>query len=257
MRKGRLPEGRRTQAPRGDLLPPPPRGDGRGTAGEEHREPDAQAQRGGRGIWAAFAPQGSLPGWWRALVAHALRWPMRPPQGGTRGPLAWPRPKRMTWHHGLPPPISAGASRWGSRKIAPRQQPPGRPNPGTTVQPPASCEGCLTERFPASISWQRFAARPPRWATPRRRAQAPGAARDGPSGGGGLLRWGRWGRRLAPRDRGQAPHRRYPGVRATMDSGAPGWLSVAGALLADGGGAPLRAVLPPAALAWRSTAQHA
>jgi hypothetical protein len=64
-------------------------------------------------IFEAFEHQGSLHGVLRDLVAHEIRVPMRPHQGGNRGQLEWHRPHRMTWQNVLPHPIYAGAYRWG------------------------------------------------------------------------------------------------------------------------------------------------
>ncbi len=257
LRKGRRPEGRRHKAQRGALVHHPPRGEVRGTDGAAHLDPDAQAPRVVRWIWEACEPPGSRHGWWRALVAHEIRVPMRPHQGGNRGQLAWHRPQRMTGQNVLHHPISAGAARWGARQRAPRTPPPGRPNTGNTVHPPASCAGGSKDRLPASLRWQRCEALPPRWGTHRRRAQAPGAPRAGPAGCGGLLRCGRGGRRWAPSASGQATHRRDPCGRATSDAGAPGCLSGSGAVLDDGVVAQRRAVRQPASWAWRIAAAPA
>jgi len=189
----------------------------RGTDGDAHRDPDEQAQRVVRLICDAFEHQGSLHGVLRSLVAHDLRLPIRPHKGGNRGQLAWHRPKRMTWHNVLHHPISAGASRWGSRQIDPRKHQPGRPNTGKTVHPPESCAVCIKERCAASISWPRFEAMPQRLANHRSLAQAQGAPRAGPSLLGGLLWCGRCGRRLAPSDSGKANPLRYTCLRATID----------------------------------------
>jgi DNA invertase Pin-like site-specific DNA recombinase len=255
--KGRMHEGRRNKAQRGDLLNHPPMGYVRGTDGAYHLDPDEQAQRVVRLIFDAFEHQGSLHGLLRSLVAHEIRLPIRPHKGGNRGQLAWHRPNRMTLQNVVHHPISAGAYRWGSRKIDPRKQQPGRPNTGKTVNPPESCEVFIKDRFPASISWQRFEAMQQRLANKRSLAQAQGAPREGPSLLGGLLRCGRCGRRLAPSSSGKANYLRYTCLRATIDDGAPGCLSVSGAFLDDWVVAQLMAVLQPASLALSIAAEHA
>jgi len=92
--QGRMLEGRRTKARRGALRHPPPMGDVRGLDGDAPLDPDEQAQRVIRLICETFEEQGSLHGWLRSLVAHALRVPMRPPCGPNRGPRVWRRPTR-------------------------------------------------------------------------------------------------------------------------------------------------------------------
>src|SRR2546426_9200743 len=194
--KGRMHEGRRNKAKRGDLLNHPPMGYVRGTDGDYHLEPDEQAQRVVRLIFDAFEQQGSLHGLLRYLVAHDIRLPIRPHKGGNRGQLEWHRPNRMTLQNVLHHPIYAGAYRWGYRKIDPRKQQPGRPNTGKTLHPPESCEVFIKDRFPAYISWQRFEAIQQRLANNRSLAkpQEPrGEGRPwwgGPHrGGGGVGRW--------------------------------------------------------------------
>jgi len=72
----------------------------------------------------------------------------------------------------LPHPISAGASRWGHRKIDPRTPPPGRRSTGRTINGPEACDVLIPNRLPASISWERCAALPQRVADNRAIADA-------------------------------------------------------------------------------------
>jgi DNA invertase Pin-like site-specific DNA recombinase len=94
--QGRLLEGMRNQARRGELLHHPPLGDVRGPAGDYQLDPDEQAQRVVRLIFDVFEQQGSLHGLLRYLVAHDIRMPIRPHAGLHRGQLVWRRPTRMT-----------------------------------------------------------------------------------------------------------------------------------------------------------------
>lgn len=155
--KGRMHEGRRNKAKRGELLNHPPLGYGRGPDGDDQLDPAAPAQRVVRLLCEVFEQQGSLHGLLRYVVAHDMRLPIRPHKGANRGQLEWHRPNRMTLQNVLPHPIYAGAYRWGYRKMDPRKQQPGRPNTGRTVNPPELCEVLIHDRFPAYISWERFA----------------------------------------------------------------------------------------------------
>ena len=199
-------------------------------------------------IFDVFEQQGSLHGVLRYLVAHNIRVPIRPHHGVNRGQLAWHRPTRGTLHNLLHHPIYAGAYRWGYRKIDPRKQQPGRPNTGKTVNAPESCEVLVKDRFPAYISWERFASIQQRLANNRTLASAQGAPREGPALLSGLLICGRCQRRLAPSYGGQANHLRYTCMRATMDYGTPVCMSLSGAILDTFVVAHLMAVLQPAAL---------
>ena len=246
--KGRMHEGRRNKAQRGDLLNHPPMGYVRGADGDYHLDPDEQAQRVVRLIFDIFEQQGSLHGLLRYLVAHDIRMPIRPHSGVNRGQLEWHRPNRMTLQNLLHHPIYAGAYRWGYRQTDPRKQQPGRPHTGRTVNPPAACEVLMKDRFPAYISWERFDAIQQRLADNRALAEALGAPRAGPSWLGGLLVCGRCGRRLTPAYSGKANHLRYTCMRATIDYGAPGCLSLSGAFLDRFVVKQLMAVLEPASL---------
>jgi len=94
--KGRMHEGRRNKAQRGDLLHHPPMGYVRGADEDYQLDPDEQAQRVVRLMFDVFEQQGSLHGLLRYLVAHDIRLPIRPHSGATRGQLEWRRPHRMT-----------------------------------------------------------------------------------------------------------------------------------------------------------------
>jgi hypothetical protein len=172
LRKGRRLEGMRHQARRGAWLHHPPLGDVRGPDGDDQLDPDEQAQRVSRLSFATCEEHGSLHGLLRSLVAHDIRVPMRPHSGLNRGPLEWRRPTRMPLQNLLHHPIYAGAYRWGPRKRDPRKHQPGRRSTGRTINAPEACDVLLPNRFPAYISWERFAAIQPRLADNRAIAEA-------------------------------------------------------------------------------------
>jgi Resolvase, N terminal domain len=138
--KGRMHEGRRNKAQRGERLHHPPMGYVRGSDGDYPLDPDEQARRVVGLMFDVCEQPGRLPGLLRYLVAHDIRLPIRPHRGVNRGQLEWHRPNRMTLQNVLHHPIYAGAYRWGSRPVDPRTQQPGRPNTGRTVTPLESCE---------------------------------------------------------------------------------------------------------------------
>jgi DNA invertase Pin-like site-specific DNA recombinase len=255
--KGRMHEGRRNKAQRGDLLNHPPMGYVRGADGDYQLDPDEQAQRVVRLIFDVFEQQGSLHGLLRYLVAHDIRLPIRPHSGATRGQLEWRRPNRMTLQNLLHHPIYAGAYRWGYRTVDPRKQQPGRPYTGRTVKPPESCEVLIKGRFPAYINWDRFESIQQRLADNRAIAAALGAPREGPALLGGLLVCGRCARRLMPAYSGKTNPLRYTCMRATIDYGVPGCLSLSGAFLDDFVVAQIMQVLQPASLELSIAAEHA
>src|SRR5256886_1585592 len=246
--QGRMLEGMRHKARRGAVLNHPPMGYVRGPDGDYQLDPDEQAQRVGHLIFDVFEQQGSLHGLLRYLVAHDIRMPIRPHAGLNRGQLVWRRPTRMTLQNLLHHPIYAGAYRWGHRKIDSRKQQPGRRSTGRTINVPEACDVLIPKRFPAYISWERFAAIQQRLADNRAVADALGAPREGPSLLVGLLVCGRCGRRLMAAYGGKANRLRYTCMRATIDYGAPGCLSLAGAFLERFVAAQVMQVLQPASL---------
>ena len=255
--KSRLLEGMRHKARRGDLLNRPPMGYVRGPDGDYQLDPDEQAQRVVRLIFDVFEQQGSLHGLLRYLVAHDIRLPIRPHFGPNRGHLEWRRPSRMTLQSLLHHPIYAGAYRWGYRKMDPRKQQPGRRSTGRTLNAADSCEVLIPDRFPAYITWERFASIQQRLADNRAIAASLGAPREGPSLLVGLLVCGRCGRRLLAAYSGKANRLRYTCMRATIDYGAPGCLSLTGAFLDDFVAEHLLRVLQPASLELSLAAEQA
>lgn len=255
--KGRMLEGMRNKARRGELLNHPPMGYVRGPDGDYQLDPDEQAQRVIRLIFDTFEAQGSLHGLLHYLVAHDIRVPIRPHGGPNRGQLVWRRPTRMTLQNMLHHPIYAGAYRWGHRKIDPRKQQPGRRSTGRTLNVPEACDVLIPDRFPAYISWERFAAIQQRLADNRAIAEALGAPREGPSLLAGLLVCRRCGRRLMAAYGGKANHLRYTCMRATIDYGAPGCLSLAGAFLERFVATQIIQVLQPASLELSVAAEQA
>jgi hypothetical protein len=134
--QGRLAEGRRKKAQRGELRNHPPIGYVRTASGDYGLDPDEQAQQVVRLIFEQFERQGTLHGLLRFLVHHQIRLPVRPHAGPNRGQLEWRRPNRETLQNLLHHPIYAGAYRWGHRQIDPRKKQPGRRSTG---RPPTIC----------------------------------------------------------------------------------------------------------------------
>src|SRR5438128_4492032 len=255
--KGRMLEGMRNKARRGALLNHPPMGYVRGPDGDYQLDPDEQAQRVVRLIFDVFEQQGSLHGLLRSLVAHDIRMPIRPHAGLNRGQLVWRRPTRMTLQNMLHHPIYAGAYRCGYRKVDPRKKQPGRRSTGRTINAPEAGDVLIKDRFPASISWERFEAIQQRLAEHRAIADALGAPREGPALLSGLVVCGRCGRRLMPAYGGQDGCLRYTCGRGVIDYGAPPCLSLTGACLEHLVVEQIMQVLQPASLEVSWATEHA
>src|SRR3954453_20260743 len=186
----RMHEGRLNKARRGELFNHPPIGyvrePGRGMA----LDPDEQAQEVVRIVFDQFDRQGSLHGLLRHLVHPGIPLPVRPHFGPDRGKLEWHRPNRETLQNILHHPIYAGYYRHGHRAVDPRRKVPGRPATGRTINKPKDCPVLLEGRCPAYITPERFWANQERLDANRARAESAGAARQGPSLLGGILRCG-------------------------------------------------------------------
>lgn len=229
--QGRLAEGRRKKAQRGELRNHPPLGYVRTASGDYALDPDEQAQNVVRLIFEQFERQGTLHGLLRYLVQHQIRLPVRPHAGPNRGQLEWRRPNRETLQNLLHHPIYAGAYRWGHRQIDPRKKQPGRRSPGRTLCKPEECEVLIHDCYPAYISWEQFEANQQRLADNRARADARGAPRGGASLLSGLIFCGRCGRRMATAYGRNGDCLRYVCSRDAADYAAPLCQSLAGAAL--------------------------
>jgi hypothetical protein len=94
-------------------------------------------------------------------------------------------------------PIYAGAYRYGHRPTDPRRQQAGRPKTGRASGRAAEeCLVFLKDRFPASISWDRFETNQQRLAANRSRVGSAGAVRNGAALLAGVVRCGRCGKRM-------------------------------------------------------------
>jgi len=229
--QGRMAEGQRKKAQRGELFNHAPIGYVRVPGGGYALDPDEQAQSVVRLIFEQFERQGTVHAVLRFLVRHDLRLPVRPHAGPERGQLQWHRPNRVTLLNLLEHPVYAGAYRWGHRKIDPRRKKPGRRSTGRTFNRPENCEVLLRERLDAYISWEQFQANQRRLADNGTRAPGRGAPRHGPSLLSGLVVCGRCGRRLMTSYNQGGSLLRYQCARESVEYAAPLCQGLAGAPL--------------------------
>jgi hypothetical protein len=247
--KQRLLAGKRTQAERGELGMPAPRGNGRRPSGELLNDPDAPVQATMHLIFEQVARCGTVNGVLRYRVGSQSQLPPRVRCGPNPGELAWHRPNRTTLSNLLHPPSDAGAYGYGRRPPDPRRQQPGRPGTGRRVAPPGAWPGWLKDRVPASLRWAQFERnRQPLAAT---QGPHPGAIRHGPSVLAGWVLCGRGGLRLAATDHNNGRRWRDAGRGMAGDYGAPRWQWLVGQSLDDGVSPLALPALAPAALAIR------
>ncbi|WP_240907437.1 recombinase family protein [Paludisphaera rhizosphaerae] len=119
--KERMYQGRVNKARRGVIMGVPPLGYIRTAAGEWAIDPDERVQATVRLIFDRFDREATLHGLLRSLVRDAVRIPIRPSSGPTRGELEWRRPNRTTLCNMLHHPSYAGAYRFGHRQVDPRE----------------------------------------------------------------------------------------------------------------------------------------
>jgi DNA invertase Pin-like site-specific DNA recombinase len=246
--QGRMAEGRRNKAQRGELFNHAPIGYVREPGGGYALDPDEQVQNVVRLIFEQFERLGTVHAVLRHLVRHDIRVPVRPHFGPERGQLQWRRPNRVTLLNLLEHPAYAGAYRWGHRKIDPRRKKPGQRSSGRTFNRPEDCEVLLHDRLDAYITWEQFQANQKRLADNCTRAQGRGAPRQGSSLLSGLVVCGRCGRRMSTSYNQGGSLLRYQCSRDAVDYAGPVCQGLAGAPLDALVGEQILLAIEPASL---------
>jgi DNA invertase Pin-like site-specific DNA recombinase len=246
--RGRMDQGRRNKARRGELFSHPPAGYVRLPSGEMALDPDEQARSVVRLIFDKFDELGTLHAVLRYLVRHDIRLGVRSHTRERRGELEWRRPNRQTLRNLLHHPTYAGAYAYGRRPIDPRRKVPGRPATGRRVASHAQCEVLLQDRLPAYITWERYLANLRRLAENQAQAARRGAPRGGSSLLAGLVVCGRCGRRMVVAYSGPERRLSYRCSRGQSDYGAPFCQSLAGRGLDECVARQVLQALAPAAL---------
>jgi DNA invertase Pin-like site-specific DNA recombinase len=244
--RSRMYQGLLNKAKRGEVFNHAPLGYVKTARGDLAMDPDEQVQSVVRLVFDQFDRLGALQGVLRYLVEHAIRLPIRPHYGESRGELEWHRPNRMTLQNLLRHPVYAGYYRWGHRQVDPRRKVAGRPSTGRTSRSPKECLVLLEGRCPAYLTTERY------WANQAKldanRAAHVRTARHGPSLLGGLLVCGRCGRRLMVAYTNAGAGVRYACLRGVADYGESPCQSLSGDRLDGLVGVEVLSALEPAAL---------
>lgn len=217
--KGRMLEGRRAKARRGELGKPVPMGYLRRPSGEIVLDPDQQAQATIRLAFELFARFRTVGKVMRYLVEHDIRMPMRVRSGAGKGELEWHRVNRVSLHNLFNNPIYAGAYVYGRRPSDRRRQKPGRPGTGRRSCPPEEADVFLPGHLPAYISWEQYQRN--RAQLQSNKAAATGVARAGQALLSGLLICGRCGLRMMAQYNNNGATPRYACMRMACDYGEP------------------------------------
>jgi DNA invertase Pin-like site-specific DNA recombinase len=253
--KGRMHQGKLNKARRGELVVSVPLGYLKQPSGQVTLDPDEQVQDIVRLIFDQFDKQGTVHGVLRSLIDQSIKLPMRSQARLNRGQLEWRAPCRETIRQILRHPMYAGAYRYGHRPTDSRRQKPGCPKSGRGSG--LAAEDCLVflkDRFPAYITWDRFAANQERLAANRSRAETAGAVRDGTALLAGIVWCGRCGRRMYVRYSRQKQRPTYVCSWQRSDYGLPLCQSTSAESVETWLAEQLLAALQPAALAASLTA---
>ena len=207
--RGRLLQGKRNKAERGELFSHPPVGYIRLPDGPLAIDPDEQAQDVVRLIFAKFVELGSARQVLLYLNRHDIRLPVRAHGGPGRGDLQWRAPVPATVYNILRHPLYAGAYCYGRSRIDPRRQIPGRPQSGRVRMDDDQWQVLLPGLLPAYISWEQYLANRQRLHDNRSLFETRGAPRSGAALLGGLVACARCGWRMVVHYRGGSHVPRY------------------------------------------------
>jgi hypothetical protein len=207
--RGRLLQGKRNKAERGELFSHPPVGYIRLPDGPLAIDPDEQAQDVVRLIFAKFVELGSARQVLLYLNRHDIRLPVRAHGGPGRGELQWRAPVPATVYNILRHPLYAGAYCYGRSRIDPRRQIPGRPQTGRVRMDDDQWQVLLPGLLPAYISWEQYLANRRRLHDNRSLFETRGAPRSGAALLGGLVACARCGWRMVVHYRGGSHVPRY------------------------------------------------
>lgn len=193
--KGRMHEGRRAKAERGELVLGLPRGYVLKPSGEVAFDPDEGVRQVIALVFAVFERRRSVSGVLGYLVDHAILLPDRVRAGPSKGEVCWNRPSRATLADMLRHPAYAGAYVYGRRRYDARLRRPGQPHSGRRFQRDPQAWAVLHRgALPAYIAWEAFERNQEQMALNRTRHS--GIPRGGTALLGGLVACGVCGRRM-------------------------------------------------------------
>jgi hypothetical protein len=159
-------------------------------------EPEAQARAVLQRLFAQFDTIGSLDGLFHSLVDHHSGLPVRARSGLQKGPLPWRRPSLATLAQVLHHPISAGASTYGRRPVAPQGASTGHTAGSRQWVPMEQWAVRIQDHLPASITWDHYLRNQERLTQHQAGPDTLGTPRAGVALLAGLFVCGTCGRRL-------------------------------------------------------------
>ncbi len=218
--KGRMHEGRRAKADRGELVMGLPRGFVLKPSGEVALDPDEGVRQVIALVFAVFERRRSISGVLRYLVDHEIALPDRVRRGPDQGDVCWNRPNRATLGDLLRHPAYAGAYVYGRRRHDARLQRPGQPHSGRRfLRNPQDWTVLRPGALPAYIDWDTFERNQEQMAA--NRARYTGVPRGGAALLGGLVACGLCGHRMFTTYHDNGREARYVCHQLATTFGAP------------------------------------
>ncbi|WP_424140483.1 recombinase family protein [Roseomonas chloroacetimidivorans] len=245
--KGRMHEGRRAKAARGELVIGLPRGYVQRPSGEVALDPDEGVRSVIRLVFDIFERRRSIRGVLTYLVDHAIALPDRVRSGPGKGEIRWNRPNHATVADMLRHPAYAGAYVYGRRRMERRAQLPGKPHSGRRfIRGPEGWSVLHRDCWPAYIDWQTYTRNQDQMAA--NRAKHDGVPRGGPALLGGLVHCGRCGRRMVLAYHNNGREARYQCCQEAVTFAGPRCQSLSAAPVDELAARLILAALTPSAL---------
>jgi excisionase family DNA binding protein len=246
--KGRMHEGRRAKAQRGELVLGLPRGYVLKPSGEVALDPDEGVRQAIELVFAVFERRGSVSGVLRYLVDHDIQLPDRVRAGPNKGEVCWNRPNRATLADMLRHPAYAGAYVYGRRRHDARLRLPGKPHSGRRFQRDPQAWAVLHRgALPAYIAWDAYERNQEQMAA--NRTCYSGTPRGGAALLGGLVACGVCGRRMFTTYTENGREARYVCHQMATTFGAPRCQSISAHCVDALVGAAMLDALTPSAIA--------
>jgi DNA invertase Pin-like site-specific DNA recombinase len=245
--KGRMHEGRRAKAQRGELILGLPRGYVLKASGEIALDPDEGVRQAIGLVFAVFERRRSVSGVLRYLVDHEIQLPDRVRTGPDKGDVRWNRPNRATLSDLLRHPAYAGAYVYGRRRHDGRLRLPGKPHSGRRfLRDPQRWAVLHQGALPAYIDWATFERNQEQMATNRTRYS--GTPRGGAALLGGLVSCGLCGRRMFTTYNENGREARYVCHQMATTFGAPRCQSISAHCVDAAVSAAMLEALSPSAI---------
>jgi excisionase family DNA binding protein len=246
--KGRMHEGRRAKAQRGELVLGLPRGYVLKPSGEVALDPDDGVRQVIGLVFAVFERRGSVSGLLRYLVDHDIQLPDRVRAGPDKGEVRWNRPNRATLSDMLRHPAYAGAYVYGRRHHDGRLRLPGKPHSGRRfLRDPLHWTVLHRGALPSYIDWDTFERNQEQMAANRTRYT--GIPRGGTALLGGLVACGVCGRRMFTTYNDNGREARYVCHQMATTFGAPRCQSISAPCVDALVGTAMLEALSPSAIA--------